>query len=802
MYHWRIRMRTYIYSALVGIYLFLFIFVTLGSAQEFTENANGAMVQYNIGIITDGPIPTKPDLSQIFQKEIIQMAEGEYSIRFPEKMSLQADATQEGVNAALDRLLANPDTDLILTLGTIGSTEAIRRDDLSKPVIAPFIFDAEWQKAPYADGGSGVNNLYYVNLGTPVDQELIDFRKIVPFKKMAIIIDERDINGVPAFGRLGSYLANEHSIEVALISSGNSANEILDQIPVDYKAVMISALWQLSGEELSQLSKGLIERKIAGFAIANYDYVERGLFATTMPEKALDQLARQVAINVQEILLGEAPQTIPVAFSKSQKLTINMETARKIGILPSLDYMTGANLLNEARKDIQRRLTLPQAVTEALSANLDLAAADSEVRAGAYGVDEAKSRLLPQLFLGAGSRLIDDDRAAVSGGTAPEETVSGSLSGSVELYSESSWSAYNVEKYFQEGREFDLARLKLDISFEAATAYLNVLRSNTIEQVQKDNMKLTQANLDRAQVRLSSGVAGPDELYRWQTKFANDRQVVLRAESATRDAMQRLNRILNRPLQEEFVAEEARFGDPLLVGGEELFYELIHNPLYFKKFNNFALKKGLELSPELKVIDAAIQAQKRLMTRAKREYYVPTVTLEGDLTHLFADGGEGTRNEDVTGLDDTDWQVGIFARLPLYEGGRRGATLGKTREQLTQLETERRATEERVGQRILRALNDTRASYPSINLSRDAVDAARRNLQLVTDSYVEGIKSVIDLLDAQNQALNAELDAANAVYNFLIDFMGVQRSIGVFTTFLPLEERRAWLKRVQNYLKQ
>jgi outer membrane protein TolC len=101
---------------------------------------------------------------------------------------------------------------------------------------------------------------------------------------------------------------------------------------------------------------------------------------------------------------------------------------------------------------------------------------------------------------------------------------------------------------------------------------------------------------------------------------------------------------------------------------------------------------------------------------------------------------------------------------------------------------------------VLSAINQTRASYPSIFLSRDAADAARRNLDLVTNSYINGIKSIIDLLDAQNQHLQAELDATDAVYNFLIDYMGVERAIGEFAVFLPDDERTKWIEEVKEEL--
>jgi outer membrane protein TolC len=92
--------------------------------------------------------------------------------------------------------------------------------------------------------------------------------------------------------------------------------------------------------------------------------------------------------------------------------------------------------------------------------------------------------------------------------------------------------------------------------------------------------------------------------------------------------------------------------------------------------------------------------------------------------------------------------------------------------------------------------------YPSIQLSRDASDAADRNLKLVTDSYARGIKSIIDLLDAQNLALEADQRAANAVHNFLIDLMNVQRAIGRFDFSLTPEEREAWFQRLDEYFQK
>jgi hypothetical protein len=50
--------------------------------------------------------------------------------------------------------------------------------------------------------------------------------------------------------------------------------------------------------------------------------------------------------------------------------------------------------------------------------------------------------------------------------------------------------------------------------------------------------------------------------------------------------------------------------------------------------------------------------------------------------------------------------------------------------------------------------------------------------------------------------LGADQQAANAVCDFLIDLMSVQRAVGKFGLFLSAEDREAWLERMEAFFKR
>ena len=143
----------------------------------------------------------------------------------------------------------------------------------------------------------------------------------------------------------------------------------------------------------------------------------------------------------------------------------------------------------------------------------------------------------------------------------------------------------------------------------------------------------------------------------------------------------------------------------------------------------------------------------------------------------------------------------LNATIPLFEGGGRYSRKRRANQELQELSLTRDATRQRVEQRVRSTLYGANASFIGIELARVAEEeAARQNLELVQDAYAQGVVDILRLLDAQNQALAARLASANAIYDYLFDFMAVQRSVGRFDFFRSPQERQDFLNRLRSFV--
>ncbi len=132
--------------------------------------------------------------------------------------------------------------------------------------------------------------------------------------------------------------------------------------------------------------------------------------------------------------------------------------------------------------------------------------------------------------------------------------------------------------------------------------------------------------------------------------------------------------------------------------------------------------------------------------------------------------------------------------------GARPAEVSRSSGELESLRLQRADIAQRIEQRVRAGLHRSGASFANIALASEAATASRRSFDLVSDAYSRGAARQVDLLDAQNTAVLAEFDGANAVYNFLIDFADVERAVSRFQIFGTPEDRDAFFARLNDYL--
>jgi len=760
--------------------------------------ARGAV---NIGIVVDGPRGPGIDTARVvLQSEVTPLIHGAVDVRFPEGKALTADGTAAGARAVLEQLLSDDEVDMVVAAGMMASHFASTRGALPKPVIAPFVINAAVQGIPRLGPASGVPNLSYITFATDPAYGLKAFHDVVAFTRVAILYDGEIEEACPAMREYYEDKVREMGAEPLLVPVDGAAEdivaEILDALPPEADAVSVGISLKMSDEELSGLSQGLIERRLPSFSVQGTSQVRAGLLAGLHLDTDFGRLARRMALNIQRILLGERPESLPTVFERQERLTINMATARAIGVNPSWGVLTEAELLHGGHKEIERQLTLAGAVREAILANLDLAAKTREMDASRQEAREARARLLPQVELGVVGVAVDEDLASPA---QAEQSVAGSASLTQILYSEPARAGLAIQRLVRRSRELEREQVRLDIAAEAAKAYLNLLRAQAFEGVQKQNLKLTRANLELSLVRQQIGVSGPAELYRWESQIATARNGVIQANSQRNLAELALNRVLHRPLEEPFQIEEIGLYDDDLITSDPRFVGFMVSKRNFGLFRAFMVEEGLSAAPELGTLDAIIEAQERTVDAAQRVRWQPSVALRGDLNASLAREGAGSEAPAPGG--DAYWTIGVSANLPVFRGGANFAAAAKAQVELEQLRVQRESLAERLEQRIRSALHLAGASYAGIGLSEDAAVAAHKNLELAADAYRRGGVSILEVLDAQTAAILANEGALSAVYGYLIDLMEVERSTSRFHFLATVEEREAWFGRAEDYLK-
>jgi len=750
-----------------------------------------------VAVVKDGPALRQVLSVAALEREIVNVASPDVRIVLSEEPRFVGDWSLAGASAALDRALADRDVDMVITLGILSSQQAARHTALAKPVIAALTIDPILQDYPLAEGRSGRHNFAYVADFQSVANEVRSFHDITGFKHLVAVVDESLLDALPRITTKASELAALLKVQISLVRAGDDVNAVLGSLPQGSDAVYVTPL-RFTEPKVRELAQGLIVRKLPSFSVVGRSEVEQGLLMSTGgAERDVERLARRVVLMIQRVAGGEDPATFDVAFPTEQRLLINMRVARDIGFSPRWQYLADAEQI-ESGEDSAQPLTLLEAMRAALNANPALAASRARLGSAQDDVRIARSDLLPQIGANASRTRIDEDRASAL--TQAEDTTSVGASFSQVVFSERVWAGYSISRSLAEAQQEVERTDMLDTLNDSAAAYLNLLRARSVELVRRRNVENTRQNLETSRVREEVGLGGRSDYLRWVSQLASDKQELLAAESQRRQAETEVQRILHRPANQPFSVVETGLDDPLAMVSSPRMQAFLDTPVKWAGFMEYAVQTALESAPEIAQAGYVVDARKRALDSASRAYYLPDLALVSNGSKVTDKSGAGSLS--LPGApDDESWSVQLQASLPLFTSGLRGAQKSQARYELRASEADQASATDAIEARTRAVLHRTAASWPSIELSRQAADAADENLTNVTEAYARGAVSVTDLIDAQEAALSAGLGATDAKYGFLIDFVGVLRSMGDFDVLLDPASREAWYSRVEAWFR-
>lgn len=753
-----------------------------------------AKPHFGVAVLYDGDSERMAARQQKYIDELLTLVSGEFEISIE---VFRGNWTKESIEQAMLDAYAAPQTDMLLVAGFVSNQLVAGWGDHPKPTFLPTIVDTGLLPDASPTGSSGIRNLNYLSAYADFDSDLEILAQITPYKKLALFVDQELAAAIPEVRERALATSASHGVELIVVTHDGVDHALMNKVPDTVDAVFVSGLPRMPNEDFGHLIDAINNAKLPSYSFIGGSDVERGLLATNNEPRDINRQARLNALNMQAVMLGERTEDQPVGSPNKPTLTINMATARKIGLSPSFEIMSDATLLNQGQTETGQAYGLVDISNEALARNLDLQAEQYALYAGTEELARARSRLLPQFDAGLSATTRRESPSVIAGLLA-EETTDASINLSQLIYSDSATAALSIQKELQLDREENLHRFRLDIIQAATTAYYRVLNSRALLTVEESNLTVTRRNRELARDRVRVGSSTPADIYRWDAEVARAQIRLFDSQAVVTKSWTTLARILHRPLSDRFALAEATFDGPFAITRREV-DALVKRPADFERFSLFMIHRGLNQAPEIAQIDARLAAKRRELKSEQRSYWLPEFSIGGRYSRNLSQSGTGAGQFAGEGMND--WSVGIQATLPLFSGGLRQANVSRASFEVRQLETLRAATAERVEADIRDRLSDAQAAHARIDLSVDADEASSKNFALVSDAYARGTVSIIELLDAQEASLSANGAVIDSRHQFLITIMALQRSVGGFDFMLPPDERTAFIQELRTHLQ-
>ena len=390
--------------------------------------------------------------------------------------------------------------------------------------------------------------------------------------------------------------------------------------------------------------------------------------------------------------------------------------------------------------------TLDEAIAAALDNSPLLAAADARVSGAAARLTQARSARFPQISARGQYAEAETDFGA---GTQAIEPRSGVVAAEQLLFAGGRvWASTRQARAGRDASEAERDGVRGALAADVADAYLSLLTSQRALELRAANLSAVSTLAAQAQLRFEAGDIPRSDLAQAQARQAAAQAALIQAHADEAGGVSRFRRVVG--LDPDSLSPVATAPSTPLTRED-------------------AIAAAQHANAQLIALREAETAAAAGVWRAASEHF-PTVSVSVEASSV--------RDEFLPGYRADGTAVVARASIPLFTGGRISGQVREARAALAEAQAMRQAAERAIVDDVTRAFEDHQAAHEIETAARLQVEASQAALQSVRDEASVGQRPTIDVLDAERDMLQAQLDLARAHAGYIVSAYRLNALVG------------------------
>ncbi len=319
--------------------------------------------------------------------------------------------------------------------------------------------------------------------------------------------------------------------------------------------------------------------------------------------------------------------------------------------------------------------------------------------------------------------------------------------------------ALKIAKYGFKYTDELISATRHDVATKADKAYLNAVMANKAVQIFREAEKLADANLDVVQKMFKEGQSSEYDLLRAQVQAANSRPDRIQAENNARLALNYLRNILALPENSEIV----------------LGNDIIETQTPILNIETL-IAEALANRPELRQTEELMNINKKLIS-IEKSGFKPEVGISSRMQwDSFKDDiGKTSLSGDSW---NRSWNVAVVLNWSIFSGME---TIGKVRQARVDYNQSRLANSQlkrHIRLEVEDAVGKIDEAKLRVEALGEAVDQARRGVEIGQVRFENGIGTQLELQDTQVALTTARVNQINALHDLALAVSSLRQVIG------------------------